>query len=44
MAQKQYLDYITDTNFQGVDKGRFLFYHLKIMLLEQDRDDIFFQL
>ena len=38
-VQKQYLDYLIDPNFQGVNS----IYHLNIMWLEQHIQDSFFQ-
>ena len=40
--QNPYLDYLIDPNFQVANI--YLFYHLKIMLLEKDKEDIFFWL
>ena len=39
--QHQYLDYLIDPSFPRARE--FLFYHLKIMRLEQDTHDIFFR-
>ena len=39
--QNQYLDYLIDLRFQGLN--RFLFNHLKIIHNEQDKQDIFLQ-
>ena len=39
--QNQYLDYLIDLRFQGLNS--FLFNHLKIIHNEQDKQDIFLQ-
>ena len=40
MRAHQYLDYLINPSFQGVN---FLFYQFKIMRLEQHTQNIFFQ-
>ena len=49
-SQNQYLDYLIDPTFQGVNRLFIhlifihrLFNHLKIMHIEQDTQDVFFQ-